>query len=102
MNRRLFLGSLAGGAAYAAGVPRRQAKVVRLFKSPDGFPNAMEASAEGVWVGEQTTDTAYLLDWKTGKVKRKIATESSNTSGMAFGGGYLWMAANGFALGRSS
>ena len=52
-------------------------------------------------MGEQTTDIAYLLDWKPEKVKRKIATESSNTSGMAFGGGYLWMAANGFALRRS-
>ncbi len=28
------------------------------------------------------------------------ATESSNTSGLAFGGGYLWIAANGTALRR--
>lgn len=101
MRRRAFLTGSAGASLAYGAVPTRAAKVVRLFKSPDGFPNAMEASAEGVWVGEQTTDIAYLLDWKTGKVKRKIATESSNTSGMAFGGGYLWMAANGFALGRS-
>lgn len=101
MRRRLFLGSLSC-AAVAATPPVRVAKVVRLFKSPDGFPNALESSPEGIWVGEQTTDTAYLLDWKTGQVKRKVETESSNTSGMAFGGGYLWMAANGFALGRSS
>jgi streptogramin lyase len=100
MERRLFLGSLTV-AAMAADVKTSKAKVVRLFKSPDGFPNAMETSPEGVWVGEQTTDTAYLLDWKTGKVKKKVETASSNTSGMAFGGGYLWMAANGFALGRS-
>ena len=46
-------------------------------------------------MGEQVTDVAYLLDWESGKVLRKIPTESSNTSGMAFGGGFLWMAANG-------
>lgn len=99
MIRRAFLGALAGSAVSAA--PTRAAKVVRLFRSPDGYPNALEATPDGVWVGEQTTDMAYLLDWGTGKVKRKVETESSNTSGIAFGGGYLWMAANGFALGRS-
>jgi hypothetical protein len=52
-------------------------------------------------VGEQVTDTAYLLDWKTGKVLRKVETESSNTSGMAYGGGFLWMAANGKAVVRT-
>ena len=42
MKRRAFLAGLAG-APLEFGVPARAAKVVRLFKSPDGFPNAMEA-----------------------------------------------------------
>jgi streptogramin lyase len=75
--------------------PTRQAKVVKLFKAPDGHPNAMEATAEGVWVGDQVTERAHLLDWKTGQIIRKVETESHNTSGIAVGGGYLWLAANG-------
>jgi hypothetical protein len=73
----------------------RKAKVTRMFKSPDGHPNALEATEQGLWVGEQVTDNAYLLDWHTGEVLNKVATESSNTSGPAYGGGYLWMGANG-------
>lgn len=102
MHRRAFIGSLlAAQAAHSKGrVPIRKAKVTRLFKSPDGHPNALEATPEGVWVGEQVTDYAYLLDWHTGEVLKKIKTESSNTSGIAYGGGYLWMGANGGPLGR--
>jgi streptogramin lyase len=101
LDRRLFLGALASAALAAESrVPTHKAKPVRLFKSPDGHPNALEATPEGLWVGEQVTDRAYLLDWKTGAVLKKVDTESSNTSGIAYGGGYLWMAANGAALGR--
>lgn len=97
MKRRFFVAGLCAAPLLRA----RTVKVTRVFKSPDGFPNALEATPEGLWVGEQTTDRAYLLDWKSGKVKKKVDTTSSNTSGIAFGGGFLWMAANGFAIGRS-
>ncbi len=105
LNRRLFLSSLLTAKVapvFAAGgrLPTHKAKVTKLFKSPDGHPNALEATPEGLWVGEQVTDRAYLLDWKTGEVLKKVDTESSNTSGIAYGGGYLWMGANGAALGR--
>ena len=100
MRRRTFLGTvLAAGAAIAADVPTRAAKVVKLFKSPDGHPNALETVQEGFWIGEQTTDAAHLVSFD-GKLIRSVPTESSNTSGIAFGGGYLWMAANGKAIGR--
>ena len=101
MQRRMFLGALlSAGLRADAGIPVRHARPVRLFKSPDGAPNALEATPDGLWVGEQVTDRAYLLDWKTGKVLQRVDTESSNTSGMAYGGGYLWMGANGKALMR--
>lgn len=102
MNRREFLaGLLAGGTVRPVNgqAPERRAKVVKLFKSPDGHPNGLETCAEGLWIGEQVTDRAHLVDW-TGRVIRSVETESSNTSGIAFGGGYLWMAANGKALWR--
>lgn len=102
LNRRELLVLLASSAVAAKTVdyPVHRPKVQPLWKSPDGYPNALEATREGLWVGEQITDIAYLLNWRTGKVLRKIPTESSNTSGIAFGGGYLWMGANGPASRR--
>jgi sugar lactone lactonase YvrE len=105
MNRREFVSGFAALPLFAAkpkdskDVPTRQAKVVKLFKSPDGHPNGLETTREGLWIGEQTTDNAYLVDWN-GKVLQKVPTESSNTSGIAFGMGSVWMAANGKAIGR--
>src|SRR6476646_10031234 len=95
IKRRTFLGTmLAAGVAAASDAPTRAAKVVKLFKSPDGHPNALETVKEGFWIGEQTTDVAHLVSFD-GKLIRSVPTESSNTSGIAYGGGYLWMAANG-------
>ena len=96
MQRRTFLGSMIAAPLLA----RDGVKVTKLYKSPDGHPNGLEATPEGLWIGEQTTDRAYLVDWKTGKVLKKVETESSNTSGIAYGGGVLWMAANGKATYR--
>lgn len=101
MRRRDFLMGTAVSLGLAADAPVRKAKVVKLFRSPDGNPNALEATPEGLWIGEQCTDRAYLVDWKSGKVLRKTETESSNTSGIAFGAGSVWMAANGKAIGRN-
>src|SRR6266851_3090512 len=106
-TRRAFLGSLgvgllgsrlagvqlpAGGQA-AASVPVRKVKTTPLFKSPEGYPNAIAVSPEGLWIGEQKSDNACLVDWK-GKLLKTVKTESKNTSGMAVGGGYIWMGAN--------
>jgi hypothetical protein len=83
-------------------VPNRRVKTTPLFKSPDGYPNAIAASAEGLWIAEQLTitdppsgktNTVYLVDWN-GKVLKSVRNDSRNTSGMGFGGGYLWIAAN--------
>ena len=61
-------------------VPHRTLKTTRLFKSPEGYPNALAATSEGLWIAEQRTDdgqgvsnSAYLVDWK-GKVLRKVET----------------------------
>ena len=95
IGRREFLALIA-----AARLSGKTVKVERLFRSPDGHPNGLETAREGFWIGEQTTDRAYLVDWK-GKVLKKVDTESSNTSGIAFGDGCVWMAANGKAVGRA-
>ena len=97
IDRRLFLGSIAAAASLRGNgkIPSHTAKVTKLWKSPDGHPNALESTPEGLWVGEQITDNAYLLDWKTGKVLREVQGYAHNTSGVAVGGGYLWISANG-------
>ena len=54
LNRRLFLSSLAvAGLAAKDRVPIRNARITKLFKSPEGHPNALEATPEGLWVGDR-------------------------------------------------
>jgi hypothetical protein len=104
-GRRVFLGTLGAGLVGArlaraqsggAGAPPvkvRKAKTTTLFKSPEGYPNAITATSEGLWIGEQKTDHACLVDWN-GKLLKTVTTESKNTSGMGIGGNYIWMGAN--------
>jgi sugar lactone lactonase YvrE len=101
LQRREFLAALlVSPLPGTLEAPAHAARVTQLFKSPEGHPNALETSSDGLWIGEQTTDRAHLVDWH-GKLLRSVQTESSNTSGIAFGNGYLWMAANGPAIGRA-
>ncbi len=107
MTRREFsascgtgLAAVLGGLKAAAGDKgsypiRRRKEVEILYQSPDGNPNGLEATEEGLWVGEQITDRAYLLDWKTGRPLARHETQSSNTSGIGAGGGFVFMGANG-------
>src|ERR1700748_1025302 len=101
-RREIIAGAAAGlmGArlaaaqqTQAAAVPVRKGKIVKLFKTQEGFPNALAASPEGWWGGEQKTQHACLLGWD-GKVLKTTPTESKNTSGIAYGGGSVWMCAN--------
>src|SRR6516164_3154737 len=99
-RRREFLGSmgvgllgtrLAAGAGPALGqpaapIPARKVKTTPLFKSAEGYPNAITAAAEGLWIGEQKSDSAHLGDWN-GKVLKTVKTESKNTSGLGVGYG---------------
>src|SRR5690348_11651230 len=79
-------------------VPSRRVKTTKLFKSPDGYPNAIAVTPEGLWIGEQKetgqaaaqyglpepndlTEHAWLVDWD-GKVLKTVSTQSRNTSGI--------------------
>jgi hypothetical protein len=92
-----------------APVPRRMAKTKVLFQAPPGLPNALAVTPEGLWIGEQKMsgalarqynvtaptdlrEAAWLVDWN-GKLLKTVMTQSRNTSGMAVGGGYIWMGA---------
>jgi streptogramin lyase len=117
MRRREVLGAASALVAAAAGPriaraqeggapaktpppPTRQAAVERLFKAPDIHPNALEAAPDGLWIGDQVSERVFKVDWKTGKTLFELQTESHNTSGLAVGGGYLWLNANGGVSGR--
>src|SRR5216683_2170118 len=71
-------------------VPKRMAKTTKLFKSPDGFPNGIAVTPEGLWIGEQKlsgaqaasyhlaepktlTEEAWLVDWN-GKPLKTVTT----------------------------
>ena len=113
MRRREFFGTaavagagmLAGSRlsaqdapARAGGPPKPQTytpKIELLYKSPDRYPNALESSKEGLWVGDQVSERINLLDWKTGKVLQDFVGEAHNTSGLAIGGGHIWVGCNG-------
>src|SRR3954453_24221993 len=88
------------GAGKTAPQPTRPAKIERLFKAPDLHPNALEATPDGLWIGDQVSERVFKVDWQTGKVLHELQTESHNTSGVAVGAGYLWLGANGGVSGR--
>lgn len=121
-SRRSILSGAIGLAAFAAApalaqggrsIPRRITSTRNLFKAPAGsWPNGVAVVPEGLWIAEQKLtgmaakqyhlpepadrhESAWLVDWN-GKILKTIVTESQNTSGMAVGGGYLWMGANVF------
>ncbi len=120
-KREFILGSLAlatGAAAKEIGadlgavpppkkkaIPHRKVTTRKLFKAPEGFPNGVAIAPEGLWVAEQKAqgygqsgkkvqEAAWLLDWN-GKLLKTVMTPSSNTSGLAYGNGHVWMGANG-------
>ena len=120
MRKRDFLAGIAGvglcgipALAQAqngvAPIAHHRATTRNLFKAPPGLPNAIAVVPEGLWIGEQKMsgslarqynmpeppdlrEAAWLVDWN-GKILKTIMTASRNTSGMAVGGGYLWMGA---------
>jgi len=93
--------------------PSRSAKTTKLFKSPGLYPNALAVMTDapgGLWIGQQKVtaqsaqnyklpvdadpdEAAWLVDWN-GKLLKTVKTHSRNTSGMAYGNGFVWMGAN--------
>jgi hypothetical protein len=77
-------------------------KIEKLFRAPYAVPNDLQMTEEGLWIVDQMTDRVALTDinslvpeCEVPKLIRDIPSESSNTSGLAYGGGTLWVAANG-------
>jgi hypothetical protein len=78
--------------------------VENQFRSPYGVPNGLQLTDEGIWVVDQITDRVALMSmadedkddyYGHRRLLKDIPSESSNTSGLAYGDGSLWLAANG-------
>jgi hypothetical protein len=76
-------------------------EIRKLFRAPCGVPNALQVTDDGLWIADQITDRVALVEiaepseYGVTKWHREVCSESSNTSGMAFGDGSCWLAANG-------
>src|SRR3982750_791830 len=44
-------------------VPSRMAKTKKLFRSPEGFPNGLAATPEGLWIAEQKLSGAQAASY---------------------------------------
>jgi len=92
------------GSAFLGESQRRPAappKVLKvtttpLFKSPEGYPNGIAVAPEGLWIAEQRSDNAVLVDWQ-GKLLKTLKTEAKNSSGIGYGDNCVWMAGNSAA-----
>ena len=111
IGRRTFIGTAVGAGFAAAQTPNapapakaqpaeRKAQITRLFKSPDAHPNALEATPDGLWIGDQVSERVFKVDWENGKVLKQFETEAHNTSGLAVGAGSVWISCNGSVSNR--
>jgi len=89
-------GAQAGAGRGAPPAKTWTAKVERLWNIPSfKNMNALEATPEGLWIGDQVSEKVCRVDWETGKILYELQTESHNMSGLGVGGGYLWAGSNG-------
>ena len=79
-----------------------EVKITNLFRAPYSVPNGLQVTDDGLWVVDQISDRVALIDildevddYAVTPVRKEIPSESSNTSGLAWGDGSLWLAANG-------
>lgn len=70
------------------------ARIEFFFRAPCQMPNGLQATREGLWIVDQATDDAILVD-ERGAVLRRFFTESENASGVTYGDGAVWIGVNG-------
>jgi hypothetical protein len=99
----------AAPAPGAKALPNRMARTHKLFKAPGFYPNGLAVAPEGLWVAQQFLaddvarragssrppgkESVWLMDWN-GKLLKTLSSDAFNTSGLACGGGSLWVMSN--------
>lgn len=98
LNRRKFIALTAGAPAAVAAIDlsriptRRAGKVEIAFKSPGPHPNGLQATAEGLWIIDQSDGSkVYLVSYDGGKVLRSFNTDTDKSSGITYENGTLWI-----------
>lgn len=75
--------------------------ITNYMRAPYAVPNGIQSTDEGLWIVDQLTDRMALVEagepheYGVAKILHEIPTESSTTSGVSYGDGSLWLAANG-------
>ena len=71
------------------------------MRAPYAVPNGLQVTEQGIWIVDQLTDRMSLVaaedphEYGGSRILHEISTESSTTSGVSYGDGSLWLAANG-------
>ena len=61
------------------------------FMHPGPQPNGLQATKDGLWVIDQGDNHLYKLNYETGEILEKCATETLYSSGVTLGGGNIWI-----------
>ena len=59
---------------------------------PGPQPNGLQCDSDGLWAIDQGNDHLYKLSYEDGSIIEDLNTETSKSSGITKGGGYLWVA----------
>ncbi len=79
------------GAMAMEGV--RELRTRTMFRAPGAQVNGLEAVPEGLWLCDQQDNRAYLIDYD-GATLTSFPGPVRNASGISFGAGVVWTAAN--------
>src|SRR6267154_667464 len=90
-GRSSFLGE--GERKAPPPVPVRKGRITTLFRSPEGYRNALLVARQGWWSAEKKSNSACLVD-SDGRLLKTVNTEATNTSAITLGGAHLWKTAN--------
>ena len=66
-------------------------RIEMVFEAPGPHPNGMQATEEGLWILDQSTNNASLVSWSGEKI-RTLETSSDRGSGITTDGSILWLA----------
>lgn len=94
--RRAFYAPVSTGQERGS-IRQRSATTRKLFRCPTGYPNALSSSPDGLWIAEQRVDDGRERIWRVdgaGAVLQTTSSDATDTSGVAYGDGVLWVCAN--------
>ena len=74
-------------------IESRELRTRAMFRAPGQQINGLEAVPEGLWLCDQQDNRAYLIDYD-GAILTSFPGPARNASGISFGAGSVWVAAN--------